>query len=106
MDGSSVGHQAKGVLKNATGVEERQGNTHDALQLFLCPTQPGSSGVLHLVKHFILPEREGWHQMSSADSFAVALGYVTDERVKRILLGKPGFMKTRFSYHSHLCIAA
>lgn len=31
MDGSSVGHQTKGVLENATGVEERQGDAHDAL---------------------------------------------------------------------------
>lgn len=76
VDGSSVGHQAKGVLENATGVEERQGNTHDALQLLLCPAQPGSSGVLHLIEHFVLPEREDWHQVSSADSCVAALRFV------------------------------
>lgn len=78
MDGFSVGHQAKGVLENAPGVEERQGNTHDALQLFLGPAQPGSSGVPHLIEHFILPEREDWHQVSSTDSCVVALRCVTD----------------------------
>lgn len=78
MDGSSVGHQAKGVLENAPGVEERQGNTHDALQLFLGPAQPGSSGVPHLIEHFILPEREDWHQVSSTESFVVALRCLTD----------------------------
>lgn len=93
MDGSSIGHQAKGVLKDAPGVEERQGDTHDALQLFLCPAQPGSSGVLHLIEHFVLPEREDWHQMSSADSFVVALRFVTDKRVKKKAFKKAWFHK-------------
>lgn len=72
VDGSPVGHQAEGVLKNAAGVEERQGHAHDALQLLLSPAQPGSSGVLHLIEHLVLPEREGWHQVSSAERFGVA----------------------------------
>lgn len=67
MDGFSVGDQAEGVLENAAGVEERQRDAHDALQLLLRPAQPRSPGVLHLVKHLVLPEGEGWHQMSSAD---------------------------------------
>lgn len=70
VDGFSVGHQAKGVLEDAAGVEEGQGDAHDALQLLLRPAQPRSSGVSHLVKHFVLPKREGWNQMSSADSFS------------------------------------
>lgn len=70
VDGLSVGHQAEGVLEHAAGVEEGQGDAHDALQLLLPPAQPRSSGVFHLVKHFVLPKREGRNQMSSADSFS------------------------------------
>lgn len=64
-DGFSVRHEAEGVLENATRVEERQGDAHDALQPFLCPSEPGSSCVFHLVKHLILPKGEDWHQMSA-----------------------------------------
>lgn len=70
MDGFSVGHQAKGVLEDATGMEERHGDAHDALQLLLRPAQPRSSGVFHLVEDFVLPKREGWNQVSSADRFS------------------------------------
>lgn len=65
IDGSSIRHETKGVLENATCMEQRQGDAHDFLQPFLCPPKPGSSWVFHLIKHFILPKREDRHQMSA-----------------------------------------
>lgn len=65
MDGFSIRHETKGVLENATRMEERQGDTHDALQLFLYPSKPGSSWVIHLIIHFVFPKREDRHQMST-----------------------------------------
>ena len=65
MDGSPVGHETKGVLEYATCMEERQGDTHDALQPLLCPSKPGSAFVFHLIKQFIFSKREDWHQMST-----------------------------------------
>lgn len=65
MDGLPVGYKAKGVLENASCMEERKRNTHDLLQVFLYPSKPGSPRVCHLIVHFILPKRENWYQMSS-----------------------------------------
>ena len=69
IDGFSVGYETKGVLENSTCMEERQGDTHDALQPLLYPSEPASSFVSHLIVHFILPEGIHWNQMSTEKNY-------------------------------------
>lgn len=81
-DGFSVGHETKGILENPTCMEERQGNTHEALQTFLCPSKPGSSLVPHLIKHFVLPKGEDWHQMSTGRCFSKINNIIVAQLIK------------------------
>lgn len=65
MNRSPVGQKTKGVLENATSMEQGQGDAHDALQPFLYPPEPGSFWVFYLIINFILSEGKNWHQVSS-----------------------------------------
>jgi hypothetical protein len=49
-DGLAEGHETKAVLEDATAVEEWEGDAHDLLQPILHTAQPGSRGILNLVK--------------------------------------------------------
>lgn len=76
VDRFPVWNEAKAVLEDASCMEEGQRDTHDPLQLFLSPTEPGALWVLYLIKHFILSKWEDWHQMGTKDGmFRQRVGY-------------------------------
>lgn len=63
--GFPVWQQPKAVLENTSGVKERHGHAHNPLEAVLHASEGGASGVLHLVKEFVLSKREDGNQPRS-----------------------------------------
>lgn len=63
--GLPVGYQAETVLENSSGMKQRHGYSHDALQSVLQPPQRGAGRVLDLIKQLVLSKGEDGNQLSS-----------------------------------------
>lgn len=78
VDGFPIGHQAKAVLKDPSGMEQGKGEPHHLLQSLLHRSKPRAFRVADLFKQFVFTKGKNWnqvstmHQCSLYKSFALA----------------------------------